>query len=146
MTITRIPFQTAMRAAAVQLLADFKADTGVPLSIYRARPRQIKPPHAYVDSIDESVTATMDNLNFRNPTVSVIVVHGLFDAGDTVDQRDAFVDGFIEWATDHYHQAGGETLLAVTATADIPNFTPDWLGDQTAYYATQITLEGTAQG
>jgi hypothetical protein len=31
--------------------------------------------------------------------------------------------------------------------ADIPSFVPDWILDnQRAYYATQITIGGTAQG
>jgi hypothetical protein len=115
MTITRIPFQTAMRAAAVQLLTDFKADMGIPLQIYPGRPRTIYPPSAFVDSIDEALTTVLGNLNDRNPTVSVVVVHGQFDSADTVAQRDAFVDAFIEWATDRPHQAGGQTLLSVTA-------------------------------
>jgi hypothetical protein len=147
MTITRIQFQTAMRAAAVQLLTDFKADMGITLQIYPGRPRTIYPPSAFVDSIDEALTTVLGNLNDRNPTVSVVVVHGVFDSADTVAQRDAFVDAFIEWVTDRPHQAGGQTLLSVTAVADIPSFVPDWILDnQRAYYATQITIGGTAQG
>jgi hypothetical protein len=148
MTITRIPFQTAMRAAAVQLLTDFKADMGIGLQIYPGRPRTIYPPSAFVDSIDEALETVLGNLNDRNPTVSLVVVHGQFDSADTVAQRDAFVDAFIEWVTDRPHQAGGQTLISVTAVADIPSFVPDWIRpeDQRTYYATQITIGGIAQG
>jgi hypothetical protein len=113
MTITRIPFQTAMRAAAVQLLTDFKADMGIGLQIYPGRPRTIYPPSAFVDSIDEALTTVLGNLNDRNPTVTVVVVHGLFDSADTVAQRDAFVDAYHRMGTGSPHQAGGQTLIAV---------------------------------
>jgi hypothetical protein len=145
--MTRFAFQTAMRAAAVQLLTDFKADTGLTLQIYRGRPKSIYPPCAFIDIIDEDIDASMNNLNHREVTVTVFVVHGLFDSGDTVDQRDAFVDGYIEWATDHKDQAGGQTLIAVGPTNDIPSYVPEWIQDnQRAYYASQITLRGTAYG
>jgi hypothetical protein len=101
MTITRIPFQTAMRAAAVQLLTDFKADMGIALQIYPGRPRTIYPPSAFVDSIDEALTTVLGNLNDRNPTVSVVVVHGVSSTRPTRSRSGtSFVDAFIEWVTD----------------------------------------------
>jgi hypothetical protein len=137
-----------MRAASVQFLLDFRADMGLSLQVYPARPREIRPPCAFIDTIDETVDTVLGNLNDRSPTVTMIVLHGLFDSADTVAQCDAFVDAFIEWVTDRPHQAGGQTLISFNGSSDIPFFVPDWIRpeDQRAYYATQITLGGTAQG
>lgn len=148
MVATRIPFQTAMRAAAVQLLADFKADFGTNLQIYPGRPRSIFPPTAFVDSINEVIRMTGPTLRQRTPQVQVLVLHGLFDAADTVAQRDAFVDAFLDWVTDRYHAAGANTLIAGVSTDDDPTYVPDWLApeNQRSYYATRITLEGFATG
>ena len=144
----RVAFQTAMRAAAVELLEDFKADVGINLQIYPGRPRSIHPPTAFIDSIDETLRSVLVNLRERHPQVQVLVLHGAFDAADTVAQRDAFVDGFLDWAADRYHAAGATTLLEPVATTDIPNYAPDWLRTDSPpiFYATQITLEGYVQG
>ena len=52
---TRVAFQAAARAGAVQLLTDYKADSGIGLQIYPGRPRSINPPSAFVDRIYESI-------------------------------------------------------------------------------------------
>ena len=142
--MARPAFQTAMRAAAVTLLTDYKNDAGVRLQVYRGRPASIHPPTAFVDELSESITYTA--LHQRIPTASVVVLHGIFDHGDTVDQRDAFVDGFVDWVLDRYHAAGANTLIAVTDVNDDPAFVPEWLppDQQKTYYATRITLEGLA--
>ena len=76
----------------------------------------------------------------------MFVLHGLFDSKDAADQRDAFVDGFLDWAIDRYHAAGANTLVAVRAVQDLPNYVPDWLPpeEQRTYYATRLSLEGLA--
>ena len=142
--MARVAFQTAVRAAAVTLLTDYKEAASINLQIYRARPATIRPPTAFVDEIAETITYTA--LHQRVPTASVVVLHGLFDHGDTVDQRDAFVDGFLDWCLDRYHAAGANTLLAVTEVRDEPAYVPEWLSpeNQRTYYATRIELEGFA--
>ena len=146
MTLTRIPFQTQARAGAVQLLNDFAADVGITLQVYPGRPRSIFPPTAFVDAINEVLTEYTLTTRQRIPSVEVIVLHGLFDAKDTVDQRDAFVDGFADWVADRYHAFGTNTLVAVTTIDDIPNYVPDWQAPeiQRSYFGTRITLEGFA--
>jgi hypothetical protein len=143
---TRIAFQTAMRAAAVALLTDYKADRGIPLQIYPARPRTVVPPCAFVDRLRERVTFTGATLRQRVPSVEVVVLHGLFDSKDAADQRDEFVDGFTEWVLDNYHAAGANTLIGAVETEDDPSYVPDWQPQevQRSYYATRITLEGLA--
>lgn len=142
--MTRIAFQTLMRAGAVQLLTDYKASASLSLQIYPGRPRSINPPTAFVDAINERISYTA--LNQRQPTAEVIVIHGLFDSKEAADQRDAFVDGFVDWALDHIHEAHAATTIAVTDVDDIPSFVPDWQPPelQRTYYATRITLEGLA--
>jgi len=145
---TRTAFQTAMRAAAVEMLTAFALDTGRTLQVYRARPASIFPPTAFVDRVHERIAYLGPTFIQRTPQVDVIVVHGLYDSGDAVDQRDAFIDAFLDWAVDRYHAAGTNTLIAVTTTEDDPNYVPDWLppvnGRQSLYYATLIQMEGLA--
>ena len=146
MTFVRVAFRRAMREAAMSLLEGYKADVGVGMQLYRARPHSIHPPTAFIDSIEETLTSRSVNLQERKPQVNIIVLHGRYDDGEAVDQGDAFVDGFLEWCADRYHEAGSLTLLEPVATIDIPNFVADWLRTSSqpppSYYATQITLEG----
>ncbi len=80
----------------------------------------------------------------RTPTADVLVVHGLFDSKDAADQRDAFIDGFLDWTLTRYHAAGANTLIAGVEVEDIPAFVPDWQppAEQRTYYATRIAMEG----
>jgi hypothetical protein len=147
MTIqTRLQFQTEMRAAAVQMLRDFAADFDLELQIYPGRPRSIRPPCAFIDRLRETIN--FDGIRQRLVQVDVIVLHGLFDSKDAAAQKDAFVDGFVDWASDHYHAAGANTILEPRSIEDDPNYTPDWQPEevQRSYYASLITLEGFAGG
>lgn len=146
MTFTRVPFQTQARSGAVALLEAYRSDAGIRLQVYRARPRSINPPCAFVDAINETMTEFTITTRQRVPTVQVIVVHALFDSGEAADQRDAFVDGFADWVQDNYHAFGTNTLVGAVAIEDIPAFVPDWMPqvEQKTYYATRIELEGFA--
>jgi hypothetical protein len=141
-------FRAGMREAAVTLLSDFREDAGIRLQVYPGRPRSILPPTAFVDRIRESLVYLGPSSIQRTPQVDITVLHGLFDSKDTVDQGDRFVDAFIDWVKTRYHSAGANTLVAVVATEDDPNYVPDWLPpeEQRSYYATLITLEGFAGG
>lgn len=139
-------FQATVRAAAVTLLTNYAADAAVKLQVYPGRPRTIAPPTAFVDGIRETVEYVGITLRQRRPVADVIVVHGIFDSMEAADQKDAFVDGFLDWVTDRYHAAGGNTLVAVTETEDLPNYVPEWMPPerQLVYYATRISMEGLA--
>lgn len=140
----RTPFAADARAAAVDLLTDFAADVGLGLQVYRARPRSIHPPTAFVDGMSEVIDYPGIAQRQRRTRVEVLVLHGLFDQGDTVDQRDAFVDGFLDWVTDNVHAAGADSLLALTGVDDDPTYVPEWLdlAIGKTYYATRLVLEG----
>jgi len=139
-------FRQAVRAAAVQLLTDYADDERLTLQVYRARPRSITLPCAFVDTIREERTFTGPTLVQRVPTADVVVLHGLYDGGDTVDQADAFTDGFLAWVDARYHAAGAATLVGIVLTEDDPTFVPDWQPpeQQRTYYATRFSLEGLA--
>ena len=140
--MARLAFQTAMRAASVAFLEAYKTAASLKLQVYPARPRSISPPTAFVDNISEVITYTA--LNQRVVQVDVIVVHGLLDSLEAATQRDAFVDGLIDYALDNVHQADPNTTIAVVSTADEPAYVPEWLEPQyqRTYYATTLTLEG----
>ena len=139
-------FQADVRLAAVELLTDYAATAGVKLQVYPARPRSIAPPTAFVDLIRESIDYI--GLRQRRPVVEMVVIHGIFDSKEAADQKDAFVDGLIDWVTTRYHEAGTNTLIAITATDNLPNYVPEWKppAEQLVYYATRITMEGLALG
>lgn len=136
--------QTALRAAAVDLLTDYATSANIKLQVYPGRPLSIFPPTAYVDTIRETVDYLGFTLRQRGPIAEVIVIHGTFDSGEAVAQRDAFVEGFLDYCTARYHAAGANTLIALVAITDTPTFVPDWLPPdrQKFYFATQLTLEG----
>lgn len=138
-------FRADLRAAAVTLLSEYAADADIRLQVYRARPASINTPCAFVDNIREEREFTAQLIQ-RTPTLEVIVLHGLFDSGEAVDQGDAFVDGFLAWVDDRIHQAGGSTTIGAVSTEDQPTYVPDWLPPdrQRTYYATQVNLEGFA--
>lgn len=139
-------FRADMRAAAVNLLEVYATTANIKLQVYPGRPMSIYPPCAFVDSISEGLTYPGVTRVQRVPNVSVVVLHGLFDSKEAATQADAFMDGFIAWVTTQYHAAGANTLIAVVATDDDPNYTADWMPPekQRSYYATTITMEGFA--
>ena len=142
----RINAETLAREGAVTLLTDYASDASIKLQIYRARPRSILPPCAFVDLMRETMVTFAGNVFQRTPIVEVVVIHGLFDSGEAVDQRDAFVDGFLPWCFDRPHAFSAGTIMTPTAVDDDPNYVPNWLPDaqQGPYYASRITLEGFA--
>lgn len=135
-----------MRAAAVTMLEAYASATSLKLQVYPGRPRSLLPPTAFVDRIRESIT--FDGLRQRVVSVDVVVLHGMFDTKDAAAQKDAFVDGFVDWASTNYHAAGANTILEPRSIEDEPNYVPDWQPEdqQRSYFATVITLEGFAGG
>lgn len=143
--MTRIAFQTLLRAACVSELTTYATAADIALQVYPARPMTLKPPTAFVDRIDESIDYT--GLNQRHPVAQVVAVWGHFDSKEASDQRDAFVDGLVDQLMDNYHSISGSTLITVPTITDVPVFNPDWgpeAQQQTSYYATRIFVEGLA--
>lgn len=140
--------QAALRSAGVTLLTDYAASAGVKLQVYPARPRSIAPPTAFVDIIRESIEYIGPTLRQRKPIADLVVIHGIFDSKEAADQKDAFMDGFLDWVNTRYHAAGANTLVAVTDTADEPYYVPEWMPPEQrlVYFATRITVEGLALG
>jgi hypothetical protein len=142
--------QASMRAAAVDLLTDFAADEGITLQVYPARPRAIMPPTAFVDKIGAKVEYS--GLRQQTATAEVVVLFGIFDTAEAADQRDAFVDGFLDWVTSNLDAAGPNSTIGLVALDDEPAYQPDWRpaqslnGPDAIYYACRITLEGYAGG
>jgi hypothetical protein len=144
--MVREAFRTNLRRAAVEMLEAYKAESGVELQIYPGRPASFYPPTAFVDGIRERIELLGPKRRQRIPVVTVVVVHGLFDSANTAAAGDAFVDGFLEFTLDQYHAAGANTLLAITATLDLPTYVPEWLPPDRhrQFYATSLALEGLA--
>lgn len=140
-----VPFRSAVRAAAVELLEDYAAQENLALQVYRARPRSINPPTAFIDRIVDPPIEYFGPQNLqRSTSVEIVVLHGLFDGGPAVDQADAFVDGFLRYVAGQVHAAGGNTTIAIVEAADESSYVPDWLQPdlQRTYFGTRLTLEG----
>lgn len=141
-------FQADVRDAAVTTLKAYAAAQSLTLQVYAGRPRSVNPPTAFVDAMRETIVYT-GHMMSRTVQADVMVIHGTFDSADSADQKDAFVDGYVEYIRDPstgFHAAGANTTLGVVATEDDPTFVPDWLAreQQRTYFATRITLEGFA--
>lgn len=147
MTIVRVQFQSALRAASVALAQAYASAESLNLQTYPARPKAIYPPTIFVDQINEAPEFT--GLRQRHPVLELLGVWGSFDSADAVAQRDAFVDGFLDYVTDHASAAGAGNLIWVQSQRDEPAFVPDWgpeLQQNTTYYATRFFMEGLSLG
>lgn len=144
--MTRLAFETACRAGAVELVDAYRQAASLKLGqLYRARPAQIKAPSVFVDSVAESTDAFTNNEGQRTVRVSIRAVWGLYDAGDAVDQRDRFVDGLYGYVMDHPHALGPNSTCSWVGVRDDEAWGPDWIPADTAtYFSTLITLEGFA--
>lgn len=140
-------FHADIRAAAVAFLTDYADEVGVKMQVYPARPKSINPPTGFVDAISEDLDHTT-LLTARVPRAEIIVLFGTYDYADTAAQKDGFVDGLIDWAESRFHQAGTNTMCAIDATEDLPEFIPTWLPPdvQRTYYGTRLTLGGFKRG
>lgn len=139
-------FQADVRAAAVTTLEAYATAASVALQVYPGRPRSLHPPTAFVDGMRETVVY-VGHMMQRTVQADIVVVHGSFDSADSAEQKDAFVDGYIDYVRDSgFHAAGANTTLGVVSTEDDPTFVPDWLERelQRTYFATRMTLEGYA--
>ncbi len=138
---TRIAFQSASRAGAMQLITDYCASVSLESQRYLARPKQLKPPTFYVESISEVLTPFTLADRQRSTRVTIRAIWGRFDDGIAVVARDKFVDGFLDWVADNYHAFGPNTDVNAVAVADSPEFN---FGDGELFFSTAIALEGFA--
>lgn len=143
----RVAFSGAVRDAAVELVRGYARAQALAISVYRARPATLTVPHAFVDRVRDSVTYVGPTNMQRRVLVDVMVLFGLFDSGDAVDQRDRFVDGFLAYVAEHFDAAAPNTLISGASATDVPVYRPDWLGEERTetYFGTLITLEGYAE-
>jgi hypothetical protein len=142
-----VGFRADLRAAAADLLRDYRASVSGTLQVYEGRPATVMPPTAFIDGIRETIRYTGPTLAQRTLVVDVIFLHGLFDSKDAAEAVDTFVDGFLAWVKPRFHAAGANTLTSVTEVEDLPTYVPDWLPPerQKTYYGTRIGLEGYAE-
>ena len=147
-TATRIPFETYMRQASCQMLRDYAQDVSYDLSVYEGRPRTLKPPHAYIDRLRETIGEGNNFSPFRQRIVEVDIriVWGLFDSKEAVTQRDTFVDQFIDWTWERPHEAFGSTVLEPRRIEDDPEFAPDWIASGEVFFSSIFTIGGFAGG
>lgn len=144
--VVGVSFRESLREASMALLQDYAADVGLTLQTYPGRPRSINPPCAFVDRIRETVAYLGPTFRQRTPVVDIVLLHGLFDSSQAVQQADRFVDSFLDWVSNRYHAAGANTLVAITTIEDDPTYVPEWQAPevQRTYFATTFTLEGFA--
>jgi hypothetical protein len=129
-------------------LLAFKAAEGISLQVYPGRPRTLVPPSIWQDRRQDTISFRgVRDVNFMGHTLrtELVALHGLFDSGEAVAQRDAFVDAFASYirANRDTGLAGPNSVLLSMVLDDVPNYVPDWVPerDQLVYFATLITLE-----
>ena len=105
--MTRIAFQTKLRAACVSQLTALATTAGINLQVYPGRPMTLYPPTAFVDKIDETINYT-NALRQRHPIAQIVALWGIFDSGEAAAQRDAFVDAWLDQVTDHADAANAD--------------------------------------
>lgn len=148
MTFATSEASAVLTQSVVDALEAFKAAEGLNLQVYPGRPANLFPPTAWVDARHDSIEfnfagASAYNTMEHTATVEVIVVHGLFDSAEAVDQRDAWVDAFNNYlrANRFVGLAGGNSVLERLRVDDVPNYVPDWIERPSTYYATLYRLE-----
>lgn len=140
--MVRLAMQSATRTGAMALLTAFIASTNTTMQLYRAKPKQAKPPTGYVEGIEETLTPfTIDNQQRTTRARIRLLWRDDVDAGAAVDQRDAFIDGFAEWVIEHPHAFDANALTEAVSVSDDPDFD---FGDGTDYLSSLLVLEGFA--
>lgn len=144
--MARLPLQTNARAGTIELVDGYRTSVNLKTGrLYRARPlKSVLPPDIYIDRITEGAEGFTREENQRVVLVALRVIWGTWDAGDAVDQRDRFVDGFYAWVTDHYHAFGANSEVNWISVSDNPEFVPEWQDGSESYFMTEIILEGRA--
>lgn len=143
--MARLPLQTNARAGTIALVNGYRDASGLVLGqVYRARPKVLKLPSVYIDRITEGSDSFTREESQRTVTVALRIVWGAYDAGDSVDQRDKFVDGFYGHVMDNPDAFGANAVIYWRTVNDNPDWTPEWLEDAGPYFMTEITLEGFA--
>jgi len=122
------------------LIEDYCASISLKSQRYRARPKQALPPTFYVESITEVLTPFTIEERQRTARVTVRALWGRYDDGEAVDQRDAFVDGFLDWVANNPRAFGTNTDVNAVAVADDPEFS--FNGE--SLFSSAIVLEGFA--
>ncbi len=137
-------FRADARAGAVTMLEAYASSASIKLQVYPGRPASINPPTAFVDAIFETFDDFTLTTQQRHPQVNVVILHGLFDSKEAVDQGDAFIDGFLAWALANPHAFGPNSVQESVRTQDVPAYTADWMAPELrrTYFATILTLEG----
>jgi len=149
--VSRIALQTGARAGTVTLADGYRTSVSLKAGLVGpARPAKLAYlPAIFVDSVTENADAFTVKESQRTVRVGLRIVWGIYDAGETVAQRDRFVDGFYAYVMDNGdHAFGANTTCSWISTTDDENWTPDWLDkpDQALQpmFSTLITLEGFA--
>jgi hypothetical protein len=145
----RLAFETSCRAGAVTLVDGYRTAASLKLGVVgRARPAKLSyTPAVFVDSVAENTDAFTTKESQRTVRVGLRAVWGIYDAGQTVDQRDRFVDGFYAYVMDNGdHAFGANSTCSWISVADDESWVPEWITDHPVQpmFSTLITLEGFA--
>lgn len=141
----RIEFSRLTRAGVETLVRGYATSVALRISFYRGRPQTVTPPHAFIDRLDEAIAYVGPTNIQRTVTAHFTVLWGTFDSGDAVDQRDRFVDGFVNWITEHADAIHPNTEVRSVSASDDPVYRPEWLEEGPPYFATTFQLEGYAE-
>ena len=132
------------RAAVLELLDGCAAAQTpvVKLATYPGRPASIAAPHAFIDQVSEGLDYPGPLARQRSVTVEAVLLHGLFDSKEAVNQADVFMDALVDYVAARREAAGANRTIGITSIADEPSYVADWIrGEQKTYYATRVSFE-----
>ena len=133
-------YRADARVALNTLLSSFLAANPTLLNqVYRARPKTLHPPCAFIGDWHEP-TITLDmSIVTRLPQVDLVLVQGEYDNAETMDAQDVLTDAFISYLANNAHQGNGVITRLSTADAEVNFSAPG--GSVVHYLTTIVTVE-----
>ena len=132
-------YRAAVRTALNTDLQTFQAAHPTLLNqVYRALPRSVTAPCAWIGDFTEPAIYMSAAVVTRQPQVEIILVQGEYENAATADAQDVLVDTFLSYAV-NLNTVGPGVVIGI-ATAD-RELTFGGAGGSTArYLATVVTL------
>lgn len=139
-------FRATARTALLAFLDAWKTADATIQQTYRARPRTLHAPCAFIGDWRESVNFDAQ-LGTRTPTVDIHLISGQYDNAESMDRQDVLVDGFLSYVGNHSRVSIG--VIIVVSIADAEVTLPGRDGASTATYLDSIvslTLDAAEGG
>ena len=106
------------RAALLGILTDFRnANPTLLRQVHKARPGTFNPPMGYVGPFNEPTIVHETGNRLARPDLrgSLVLVQGVYDAGETADKLDVLTDALLVYLATQHSRVAGQLLEAISA-------------------------------